>query len=137
MADVEKQFVEGKFIDMFNVLRSRELRWQSESEFSILGLARQVLDWHDKTAYCQKSGTKLVPSHGGMKLKSTDNSVGHLYPRTDPCVIMCVISKDGEKCLLGRGKRFPPGMFSCLAGFMEVCTECGLLRFHDLLALAM
>ena len=25
----------------------------------------------------------------------------------------------GDKCLLGRQSRFPPGMYSCLAGFLE------------------
>lgn len=37
----------------------------------------------------------------------------------DPVVIMQVIHPDGTKCLLGRQKRFPPGMFTCLAGFIE------------------
>ena len=32
---------------------------------------------------------------------------------------MLVVSPDGKKCLLGRAKRFPPKMWSCLAGFME------------------
>ena len=41
------------------------------------------------------------------------------YPRTDPVAIMVVISPDGTKCLLGRKKQFPRGMYSCLAGFME------------------
>ncbi|XP_054666746.1 NAD-capped RNA hydrolase NUDT12 isoform X2 [Grus americana] len=37
----------------------------------------------------------------------------------DPVVIMQVIHPDGNHCLLGRQKRFPPGMFTCLAGFVE------------------
>ncbi|MEE6459843.1 hypothetical protein FKM82_000759 [Ascaphus truei] len=37
----------------------------------------------------------------------------------DPVVIMLVIHPDGKQCLLGRQKRFPAGMFSCLAGFVE------------------
>ncbi|XP_044302539.1 NAD-capped RNA hydrolase NUDT12 isoform X2 [Varanus komodoensis] len=37
----------------------------------------------------------------------------------DPVVIMQVIHPDGNHCLLGRKKRFPPGKFSCLAGFVE------------------
>jgi len=41
------------------------------------------------------------------------------YFRTDPVVIVLVTSTDGTKCLLGRQKRFPPGVYSCLAGFME------------------
>ena len=27
---------------------------------------------------------------------------------------------DGDRCLLGRQERFPPGMYSCLAGFAEI-----------------
>lgn len=41
------------------------------------------------------------------------------YPRVDPSLIMLVLSPDKKKCLLGRGKRHPPKMYSCLAGFME------------------
>lgn len=32
---------------------------------------------------------------------------------------MQVIHPEGNHCLLGRKKRFPPGMFTCLAGFIE------------------
>ena len=39
------------------------------------------------------------------------------FPRTDPVVIMLAI--DGDRCLLGRQARFAPGMYSCLAGFVE------------------
>ena len=39
--------------------------------------------------------------------------------KTDPVVIMAVLSKDGTKTLMGRQKRFPPGFYSCLAGFLE------------------
>ena len=39
------------------------------------------------------------------------------FPRVDPVVIM--LATDGEACLVGRGKQFPRGMFSALAGFVE------------------
>ncbi len=39
------------------------------------------------------------------------------FPRVDPVVIMLVTR--GERCLLGRQPRFPAGMWSCLAGFVE------------------
>ncbi|SNX87953.1 related to NPY1 - NADH diphosphatase [Melanopsichium pennsylvanicum] len=41
------------------------------------------------------------------------------YPRTDPVIIMAIISPDGEKVLLGRQKKWPGGFYSCLAGFCE------------------
>jgi NAD+ diphosphatase len=37
----------------------------------------------------------------------------------DPVIIVAVLSKDGSKVLMGRQKRFPPGFYSCLAGFLE------------------
>jgi NAD+ diphosphatase len=39
------------------------------------------------------------------------------FPRTDPAVIMLVTH--GDQALLGRGKHFPAGMHSTLAGFVE------------------
>ncbi len=39
------------------------------------------------------------------------------FPRTDPVVIMAIV--DGDRVLLGRQARFVPGMYSCLAGFLE------------------
>lgn len=41
------------------------------------------------------------------------------FPRTDPTVIMAVISHDGKRVLLGRQKRWPPYWYSTLAGFCE------------------
>lgn len=41
------------------------------------------------------------------------------YPRTDPVVISVVVSYDSKSMLLGRKASFPPGMYSCLAGYME------------------
>jgi NAD+ diphosphatase len=39
------------------------------------------------------------------------------FPRTDPVAIMLTATR--EKCLLGRGRHFAPGMYSALAGFIE------------------
>ncbi|KAI9822545.1 MAG: NADH pyrophosphatase [Pycnora praestabilis] len=41
------------------------------------------------------------------------------FPRTDPTVIMAVISHDSKRVLLGRQKRWPPYWYSTLAGFCE------------------
>ena len=45
------------------------------------------------------------------------------YPRIDPTTIMAVIAPDGKKLLLGRGTKWPRGMYSCLAGFIEPGTH--------------
>ncbi|CAO1625184.1 unnamed protein product [Jaminaea pallidilutea] len=50
---------------------------------------------------------------------STTTLSNFSYPRTDPVVIMGVLSPDGERLLLGRQKKWPKGFWSCLAGFIE------------------
>ena len=54
------------------------------------------------------------PPAGGANATSARRSI---FPRTDPVVIMLAL--DGERCLLGRQSRWPKGMYSCLAGFVE------------------
>jgi NAD+ diphosphatase len=41
------------------------------------------------------------------------------FPRTDPTIIVAVLSADAKRILLGRSKRFPPNWYSTLAGFIE------------------
>lgn len=41
------------------------------------------------------------------------------FPRTDPTIIVAVVSADGSKLLLGRQTRWPAHFFSTLAGFLE------------------
>ena len=53
---------------------------------------------------------------GGYKRVCPSCGAEH-FPRTDPVVIM--LATHGDKCLLGRQKGWPEGMYSALAGFME------------------
>ena len=43
------------------------------------------------------------------------------YPRISPAIIIAVVRRDehGERILLARNHRFPPGRFSVVAGFVE------------------
>ncbi|KAG8456329.1 hypothetical protein GDO86_002206 [Hymenochirus boettgeri] len=98
----------------------------SPKEAGILAQARSVLAWHSRYKFCPTCGSTTVIEEGGYKrtclkegcpsLKGVHNTS---YPRVDPVVIMLVVHPDGTQCLLGRQKRFPVGMFSCLAGFIE------------------
>ncbi|XP_013379488.1 peroxisomal NADH pyrophosphatase NUDT12 [Lingula anatina] len=97
-----------------------------ETDAAIYAQARSLLDWHARYKFCSTCGSPTRMEESGYKricenqdcssLKGVHNTS---YPRVDPVVIMLVISQDGRRCLLGRQKRFPSGMFSCLAGFME------------------
>ncbi|XP_075267127.1 NAD-capped RNA hydrolase NUDT12 isoform X3 [Opisthocomus hoazin] len=92
----------------------------------VVAQARSVLAWHNRYRFCPTCGSATKIEEGGYKktcLKEDCPSLQGVhntsYPRVDPVVIMQVIHPDGNHCLLGRQKRFPPGMFTCLAGFVE------------------
>jgi NAD+ diphosphatase len=78
--------------------------------------AKAVLHWHARHRFCPNCGAPTRLVQGGWRRDCPTCSAEH-FPRTDPVVIMLV--SDGERCLLARQSRFPPGMWSCLAGFVE------------------
>ncbi|KFO75407.1 NAD-capped RNA hydrolase NUDT12 [Cuculus canorus] len=97
-----------------------------EKEAGIVAQARSVLAWHSRYRFCPTCGSTTKTEEGGYKktcLKEDCPSLQGVhntsYPRVDPVVIMQVIHPDGNHCLLGRHKRSPAGMFTCLAGFVE------------------
>ena len=71
---------------------------------------------HARNRFCGRCGAPLDPAEGGYRLDCRSCGL-QVFPRTDPVVIMLAV--DGELCLLGRQARFRPGMYSCLAGFIE------------------
>ncbi len=80
--------------------------------------AASLLAWVQSHRYCGRCGAPTVPRAGGYRRECS--SCGHmLFPRTDPVVIMLAIDSVNDRCLLGRSAHFPPGMYSCLAGFLE------------------
>jgi NAD+ diphosphatase len=78
--------------------------------------AKAVLHWHARHRFCANCGAATQPVCGGWRRDCPQCKAQH-FPRTDPVVIMLAV--DGERCLRGRSPRFIPGMWSCLAGFME------------------
>jgi NAD+ diphosphatase len=85
-------------------------------QLSAIAMAKSMVSWHQRHGFCANCGTRTAMRQGGWKRDCPNCKVEH-FPRTDPVVIMLVTS--GDKCLLGRQKQFPPGMYSCLAGFVE------------------
>ena len=114
---------------------------------AIYAQARSLIDWNARNPYCAQCGQPTLSISGGMKrtcppkdiasLKTsigsttsatpvdrpscaTRNGISNLsFPRTDPTVIMAVVSADGKRVLVGRQKRWPPYWYSTLAGFLE------------------
>jgi NAD+ diphosphatase len=85
-------------------------------QLSAIAMAKSLVNWHQRHGYCANCGTRTAMKQGGWK-RDCPNCRAEHFPRTDPVVIMLVTS--GDKVLLGRQKQFPPGMYSCLAGFVE------------------
>lgn len=85
-------------------------------QLSAIAQAKSLVSWHQRHGFCANCGAKSSMAEGGWKRVCPSCKTEH-FPRTDPVVIMLV--EKGDKCLLGRQKQFPPGMYSCLAGFVE------------------
>jgi NAD+ diphosphatase len=116
---------------------------------AIYAQARALLDWNARNPFCGGCGQPTLSVNAGMKRVcpptdyaslqtpqggatavldvpreraacATRKGVSNLsFPRTDPTVIMAVVSHDGKRILLGRQKRWPPYWYSTLAGFCE------------------
>lgn len=129
-----------------------ELLNLSNNEASIFSYSKTYLDWLMRNQFCPGCGSKVIPVDAGTKLlctnfetieqnDETDSSSSKLppvpacpakqtsvnnvcFPRSDPVIIVGIISSDGKKILLGNNRRhsFRDGkhkMYSCIAGFME------------------
>ncbi len=82
----------------------------------LLAYARALMHWHARHRFCGACGRPTRVTHGGHVRLCAACGL-EVFPRTDPAVIVLVTS--GDLCLLGRSPRFPPVMYSTLAGFVE------------------
>lgn len=84
--------------------------------WAMAGRAVQLVEWARTTRFCGRCGAPTEPVAGERARRCP--ACGLLaFPRLAPAVIVLVERDD--RVLLGRGRGFPPRMFSCLAGFVE------------------
>ena len=82
-----------------------------------LATGAHILNWHRANRFCGRCGGETAAEAAGFRRRCL--ACGELiFPRTDPVSIMLVHDGRGN-CVLGRQPRFAPGMWSCLAGFIE------------------
>jgi NAD+ diphosphatase len=86
------------------------------AEAGLAATAKGVFEWRRRHRFCSVCGQPSELGDAGWKRVCPSCSAEH-FPRTDPVVIMLAVN--GERCLVGRQARFPKGMWSALAGFME------------------
>ena len=94
------------------------------------------MDWNIRNTFCGTCGHPTLSVNSGTKRAcppsdaaqptptrppcTTRTTISNLsFPRTDPTIIVAVLSADAKRILLGRSKRFPPNFYSTLAGFIE------------------
>jgi NAD+ diphosphatase len=98
-------------------LRSVAVRGLLEADhLPPLAEGKALLNWHARHRFCPNCGAPTQPVEAGWRRDCPACRAQH-FPRTDPVAIMLAI--DGERCVLGRSHRFQPGMWSCLAGYVE------------------
>src|ERR1700676_2771563 len=83
---------------------------------AIIAQAKALIDWHRRHGFCPGCGAPTKVMDAGYRRLCGKCNAEH-FPRVDPVVIM--LATHGDACLVGRGKQFPAGMFSALAGFIE------------------
>jgi NAD+ diphosphatase len=87
-----------------------------QDQAAMLAAAKALMHWHARHRFCSNCGTPTEVAVAGWRRDCPVCKAIH-FPRTDPVVIMLAV--DGDACLLGRQPRFPKGMYSALAGFVE------------------
>ncbi len=89
-------------------------------QLSLVGLALMLSNWHATHGFCPRCGTATAAADGGWKRTCGNGAcAADGFPRIDPVVIMLVVAPGGGRALLTREARFPEGMWSTLAGFVE------------------
>jgi len=105
--------------DDLELVDLRTIAWQglvASDVAAILGEAKAIAHWHARHGFCPNCGAPTRVTAAGWRRECDVCKTQH-FPRTDPVVIMLAV--DGDRCLLGRQARFPKGMYSALAGFLE------------------
>ena len=83
---------------------------------AIAARASQVIEWDRSHRFCGRCGTPTV-DRAGERAKECPACRHVAYPRVSPAM-MALVTR-GKDMLLARSHRFPTGMFSALAGFVE------------------
>ena len=149
-AALKAELVDGgeapcEVLDMRSVVLTGAL---DEADAPFVAYARTLLDWNERHRFCPACAQRQYSVWAGHKrscagslaalaephpvlehlgarpgvcasLRSVQN---YTYPRSDPVIIVGILSADGERILLGRQKAWPTGCYSCIAC---VATEWG------------
>jgi NAD+ diphosphatase len=91
-------------------------RQLADDEIQAISLAKQVLTWSRDFRFCGRCGSPTKELEE-QRVKRCPACKATYYPRLSPSIIVSVVKDD--QILLARSARFPKGMYSVLAGFVE------------------
>lgn len=100
----------------FQPLRQVFMRLDDSVLISLMGRASQIVDWDRNHQFCSRCGAQVISSDL-ERVKQCPTCGLSTYPRLSPSIIVAIHRHD--EILLARNVRFPPGMYSVLAGFVE------------------
>ncbi len=87
-----------------------------DDQFALAAYAVRILQFDRTSRFCGRCGKETRPLRTERARLCTDcNYI--VYPRLSPAII--VLIKKGDEVLLARSPRFPHGLFSIIAGFVE------------------
>jgi NAD+ diphosphatase len=88
-----------------------------EQVWAIAGRAVQIVAWDRAHMFCGRCAHPTEPL-ANERARRCPQCCLIVHPRLAPAVIVLVERTDG-RVLLARNARFPDGMYSCVAGFVE------------------
>jgi NAD+ diphosphatase len=93
-----------------------------DDELAIASLAVRLVTFDRNTRFCGRCGaeTRQLLTE---RAKLCDDCKLITYPRISPAIIVLV--QNGDRILLARSPRFPPGQYSVVAGFVESGENLG------------
>jgi len=89
-------------------------------EGALLAHAKALAWFHARHRFCGACGAPTIAVEAGnARICGREACAVQVFPRMDPAVIVLVHDAERDRCLLARSPRFPEGMHSVLAGFVE------------------
>lgn len=101
---------------VFKTLRECKAHYELDAYKAALQ-GMNLLNWSRITQFCGVCGTKYTKMNSDKSKKC--NNCGHLqFPQTSLAVITAIIK--GDEILLAHNAKFPEGLYSLVAGFVEI-----------------
>ncbi len=88
--------------------------------FNLAGRAIQIVAWDRSHLHCGHCATP-TETLAHERARRCPRCGLTSYPQISPAIIIAVVRRDegGDRILLARNQRFPPGRYSVVAGFVE------------------